>query len=91
MAPVLKQLFRSSGEGTFTDKDQDLLMEMLPTRKDKPEARAAKLANIDAIVRAKLGMSSSQEQTAAPQPGTVDSGYRFKGGDPANQANWEKI
>lgn len=60
MAPVLKQLFRSAGEGVFTDKDQELLLQMIPTRKDRPEARAAKLQNIDAIVRAKLG------QTAAP-------------------------
>lgn len=27
----------------------------------------------------------------APTPGTVMDGYRFKGGDPANQANWEKL
>lgn len=27
----------------------------------------------------------------AVSAGTVDSGYRFKGGDPSNQANWEKI
>src|SRR5690606_23360432 len=26
MAPILKQLFRSAGEGVFTDKDQELLM-----------------------------------------------------------------
>lgn len=65
MAPVLKQLFRGAGEGTFTDKDQELLMEMLPTRKDEPEARAAKIANIDAIVRAKLGMPA--QQSAPPE------------------------
>ena len=56
MAPVLKQLFRVAGEGTFTDKDQALLLDMVPTRADLPEARAAKIANIDAIVRAKLGL-----------------------------------
>jgi hypothetical protein len=78
MAPVLKQLFRESGEGTFTEGDQKILMDMLPTRKDLPEARAAKIANIDAIVRAKLGMASNEpvrvtspaEAMALP-PGTV--------------------
>jgi hypothetical protein len=26
-----------------------------------------------------------------PQPGTVEAGYRFKGGNPADQANWEPV
>lgn len=56
MAPVLKQIFRVAGEGTFTDKDQAMLLEMVPTRADREDARAAKIANIDRIVRAKLGI-----------------------------------
>ena len=59
MAPVLKGIFRAAGEGTFTDKDQEMLLEMVPTRKDKPAARLWKLENIDAIVRAKLGSEST--------------------------------
>ncbi|MEW5251652.1 hypothetical protein, partial [Microbulbifer discodermiae] len=55
MAPVLKSIFRVSGEGTFTDRDQALLMEMLPSRKDHSEAAQAKLNIVDAIVGAKLG------------------------------------
>lgn len=35
----------------------------------------------------KLGPS----KTAAPKIGDVKSGYRFKGGDPAKQENWEKV
>lgn len=65
MAPVLKQLFRTAGEGTFTDKDQELLLKMIPTRADLPEAREAKLANIDRIVRAKLGQSGTGGAPAA--------------------------
>lgn len=55
MAPVLKQLFRVSGEGVFTDRDQALLLDMVPKRTDHPAARAEKMANIDKIVSAKLG------------------------------------
>lgn len=54
MAPILKTLFRTAGEGTFTDKDQELLLNMMPSRKDTPDAIKSKLGNIDAIVRAKL-------------------------------------
>lgn len=56
MAPVLKQLFRTAGEGVFTDRDQQLLLDMVPKRSDTPEAAAEKMANIDRIVEAKLGV-----------------------------------
>ncbi len=61
LAPILKQIFRSSGEGNFTDKDQELLMAMVPTRKDEPEARKAKIANIKSVVRSKMGLDESEE------------------------------
>ncbi|MFA5026404.1 MAG: hypothetical protein WC713_00880 [Candidatus Methylomirabilota bacterium] len=61
MAPVLKQLFRVSGEGVFTDRDQELLINMVPKRSDKPAARVDKTRNIDNIVRAKLKMAPNPE------------------------------
>jgi len=63
MAPILKQLFRASGEGIFTDKDQELLMNMLPTRTDQPEAVQSKIDNINAIVASKLGMGESTTES----------------------------
>lgn len=71
MAPILKQLFRDAGEGTFTDADQALLMKMVPTRKDHPEARAAKIGMIDEIVRAKLGIGV---EGVAPPPNAAPAG-----------------
>lgn len=62
MAPILKDLFRTAGEGTFTDKDQELLMDMLPTRSDFPEARRDKINAINDIVRSKLGMAQDTTQ-----------------------------
>ena len=65
MAPILKEIFRVSGEGTFTDKDQELLLGMIPKRTTLPEARTAQLQAIDAIVRAKLGAGQSQQASQA--------------------------
>lgn len=62
-APVLKQLFRSAGEGVFTDKDQQLLIDMLPKRTDHPEVVTSKLGMIDSVVAAKLNMGGPQAET----------------------------
>jgi hypothetical protein len=35
--------------------------------------------------------SSSQQEAGQLAPGTVDSGYRFKGGDPADRNSWDKV
>lgn len=78
MAPVLKQLFRVAGEGVFTDRDQALLLEMVPDRTDRPEARRQKIENIDRIVQAKLGIQAPQmagPSSPADDPFAEISGY----------------
>lgn len=86
VAPVLKQLFRSAGEGVFTDRDQQLLLDMIPTRSDHPEAAVAKIGMIDAIIEAKLsaGQGSSNktfateaEAEAAARAGVIKPGDRI--------------
>ena len=77
MAPILKQMFRSAGEGNFTDSDQKLLLDMIPTRADGPEAIESKLKNIDLIVKAKLGVVQEQQpaqskKTTPAQPERQD-------------------
>jgi hypothetical protein len=56
VAPIMKDLFRKAGEGTFTEGDQKLLMDMLPTETTDEDAREAILKNIDNIISAKLGI-----------------------------------
>jgi hypothetical protein len=85
MAPVLKQLFRVAGEGTFTDRDQEMLLNMVPTRADNPAARKAKMENIDRIVAAKLGM----EVPAYTPKGQSDAGSTGKGIDPSQLSDEE--
>ena len=64
MAPILKAMFRQAGEGTFTDKDQESLMKMVPTRTDTQDAIKAKIANINKIVESKLiGGQVKKEET----------------------------
>jgi hypothetical protein len=58
MAPVLKTLFRESGEGTFTKDDQEILMAMLPDRYDDPDTIKNKVAMVNALVMSKLGIGS---------------------------------
>jgi hypothetical protein len=91
MAPILKQLFRGAGEGTFTDKDQELLLEMLPTRKDSQAAANAKLANIDAIVRAKLATPQAQQGAAGQEfaEGTVINNQSTGQTMVMRNGNWE--
>jgi hypothetical protein len=64
MAPLLKNIFRESGEGVFTDRDQELLIGMIPTRGTNPEVIASSIKAINDIVRLKLGASA--EKKAAP-------------------------
>jgi hypothetical protein len=78
MAPVLKQLFRSAGEGTFTDKDQELLLRMVPTRTDEPEARQAKLENIDRIIGAKLGLVVPPYEPPGQRAGGASGGWTIE-------------
>lgn len=72
MAPVLKEMFRVSGEGTFTKDDQDRLMAMLPSRSDSPPVRAAKLDAIDLVVRAKLSQGESKQTFKEKMTGETD-------------------
>lgn len=64
MAPILKNLFRTAGEGTFTDKDQELLLGMVPNKWDSDEVAQQKLDMVDRLVRAKMGIPDTDPSNA---------------------------
>ena len=49
-------------------------MEMVPTRKDRPAAAVAKIRNIDAIVRSKLGVTGPAPDRFGGQAGQPSTG-----------------
>jgi len=64
MLPLMKDVFRGAGEGTFTEGDQKILTDLIPTRSDTAAARASKISMIDSMIRAKLKESPAQEPQA---------------------------
>ena len=83
MAPVLKQLFRGAGEGTFTDQDQKMLLALIPDRNTLPAARKSQLAAIDALVRAKLRITETPDAAPTTEPAPVTApaqGQEFDSG-----------
>lgn len=65
VAPLLKDIFREAGEGSFTEGDQKLLTNMIPKRTDTPESVKFKLETMDSILSSKLNPTGNQQQTPA--------------------------
>jgi hypothetical protein len=46
---------------------------------------------LDAKKNGPGGAAAAPAVTDGPQPGDVEDGYRFLGGDPADPASWEQM
>ena len=57
MLPLLKDVFRKPGEGTFTEGDQRLLTELLPNRTMDAEEFDVAIKRLDAVVAMKVSQA----------------------------------
>lgn len=101
LAAAIKPLIRKPGEGPWTDADQRRLVAVvgdLAKATDEADYRR-RLEGIRQRLIANFGLqlpeiswdggAGQAQQSGGPQPGMVEDGYRFKGGNPADPNSWE--
>ena len=59
--------------------------------KEQKARDAALLESVNAKISQMAGLGSIGSPVGAPAVGTVKDGYKFKGGNPADKNNWEKV
>ena len=70
---------------TYAEQAENMLLPQV-----QRDQAAQMLKQVNDQIAASAGISAPATK-GAPAPGTVMDGYRFKGGNPADKANWEKV
>lgn len=82
-------------QSELTITEQSLSRELSPKNRQDAEAKISALrsgiSRVGAALQSFGAPPSSPQGQAAPQPGAVEDGYRFKGGNPADPNNWERV
>lgn len=81
-------------QGPQSDKDVVLYKQMAGDLANPNLPRETRLAALKTIRRLNEQYASGGQAAAAPgapQPGTVQDGYRFRGGNPADPNSWERL
>lgn len=65
--------------------------EALDTQAAELDRMMGGVAQVSSQARPKPKQPSAPANTSVPKAGTVEGGYRFKGGNPADPKSWEKV
>ncbi len=69
----------------------DSLTKRLSSLDDLTDKDGSQRAALEQQIQSLYTGGSQAAAATAPEVGTVKAGYRFKGGNPADRANWEKV
>lgn len=100
---MARKLTRTPGEGAMSDYESRLAELANPSRGEYEDVTADQLTQLRALVKTtKEGYEALLQDAggstdnlpgagAGPKAGTIEAGYRYKGGDPGNPNSWEKV
>jgi hypothetical protein len=89
-------LTRVPGVGSQSDLEQKIANLKYPSIYNAPEVNARNVQQLKQFMgdlRRQIEGAPVQPASAAagPQPGAVEDGYRFRGGNPSDPSSWERI
>ena len=91
LTAIQNQIYLKSGQQISIQELDRNINTYMPKPWDRDDLVFQKIDFIDALFSGMLKSygAAGQPSEVGPQPGTIEDGHRFKGGDPADPANWE--